>query len=268
MRDEAAYIRARLGESAAARNGAVFRAVRDGYEIVVLKDGAEVQLFFAAPRGPDGALVLSGVMSRLDVREPLALLGDYTQAMLLSLLWRPAPVRVFAAGFGGGRVPLVLHHLFADVVIDGAELDPMVIDLAARFFGVAYDARMRVVAEDAAIALRAAQPGYDIILIDCYNADAAAPDQFAASPFYDLCKARLAPGGIVVSNLDTEDPALAAKCAVFKAAFPCAMQMNNGVAHVLFGADQPPDLGLLDALAARTRAIAPLRRLVEYLEPL
>src|SRR3977135_2153269 len=49
------------------------------------------------------------VESRLDPENPLALLSDYTQAMLLALAWHPTPQRVLVLGLGGGRLQMVLH---------------------------------------------------------------------------------------------------------------------------------------------------------------
>ena len=41
-------------------------------------------------------------MSRVDLTDPLALLGIYTQAMVLSLIWVNNPKNLFMLGFGGG----------------------------------------------------------------------------------------------------------------------------------------------------------------------
>ena len=108
-----AMLHARLKEAAAAPQGAIFRADRGGYEIVVLKDGAEVQLFFAAPRA-DG-LALSGVMSRIDVRQPLKLLGEYTQAICWP--FSPGAEAHLCGGSGRGRCRWCCHAL-PDAVID------------------------------------------------------------------------------------------------------------------------------------------------------
>lgn len=267
-----AALRARLAEAAAAPNGELARSQREGYEIVVVKQGREVALYFAAPRGGNGALAYTGIMSRIDVEAPLRLLGGYTQAMLLALLWAPAPARVYAAGLGGGRVPLVLHHALPDVVIDATEIDPIVAELAERFFAIAPDARLRVWIEDGAafLATRRDEAPYDVMLIDCYSAAATVPDAFASPAFYDLCKARLAPGGVVASNIDTDDPASGAAMAVFAQAFAHTARYDDGVANVLFGSSQPlkVEAARVHGLTRQFSASAPIAALAARLKPL
>lgn len=263
-----AALRARLAEAAAAPNGELARHQRDGYEIIVVKQGREVALYFAAPR--DGALAFTGIMSRIDVAAPLKLLGGYTQAMLLALLWAPAPARIYAAGLGGGRVPLVLHQTLPDVVIDATEIDPIVAALAERYFAIAPDARLRVWIEDGAAFLgaRRSEPPYDVMMIDCYSADAAVPEAFATPSFYDLCKARLAPGGVLASNIDLDDPASAQNMAVFARAFAQTARYHDGVANVLFGSDAPlrHDRARVEALARQFSASAPIKALAADLK--
>jgi len=263
-----AGVRARLRAGAEAPDGVLARRQRDGYEIVVVKQGRELRLYFAEPR--DGALAYTGVMSRIDVTRPLKLLGAYTQAMLLTLLWAHAPHRIYAAGFGGGRLPMVLHHVFPHAEIDGAEIDGAVIALAEQYFGIVRDVRMRIAAEDAASFLQTcrAEPAYDIILIDCYSGAAAQPDKFATRDFYDLCKARLTTGGVVATNLDLNDPALREKTKTFAAAFAHAACFNDGTANVLFGAEAPAPMGRVDQLARLLRGVAPIRSLAARLKPL
>jgi spermidine synthase len=232
-----AVIKERLKEAASKPNGALFHQKNDDYHVLVLKKGRQVQLYFAEERVDTGDLALTGIMSRIDVYKPLALLGLYTQVMMLSLLWKPAPARIYVAGFGGGRMPLVFHNAFPDAVIDSTEIDPVVIDLAQRFFGIVFDARMRVFQRDAMEFLE--QPPedapYDIILIDCYTGDAAQPNKLATAEFYDLCKKRLSPDGVLVTNIDLSDKKLDEKMATFAASFPHTRQFRNEIANVLFG---------------------------------
>jgi spermidine synthase len=266
-----AAIRERLAPVAGARDGVLFHQKGAAYDIVVAKKGRQVRLYFAAPR--DGALAFTGVMSRIDVYQPLTLLGVYTQAMMLALLWADKPRRVYVAGFGGGRVPMVLHHFFPEVVVESTEIDPAVAPLAERFFGIACDARLRVFTQDAAVFLEACppQPRYDIIMIDCYSGDAAQPDQFATRAFYDLCTSRLTPGGVVAANIDLADKSLREKLATFARAFPYTAQFNDGVANVVFGAaaglSSETFAARVDALAQLMGHALPVRMLAQRLGP-
>ena len=80
------------------------------------------------------------IESRLNLTDPLALVSDYTQAMLLTLAWQPAPRHILLVGLGGGRLQMVLHHYLQDAALFTVEIDPLTVEVASRFFGFAPDA--------------------------------------------------------------------------------------------------------------------------------
>ena len=82
------------------------------------------------------------LQSVLDLNNPLHLVSEYTQAMLLGLVWQSQPQRIYIAGFGGGRIPLVLHHYLPETVIECADVDPIAIEAATQCFGVQLDDRL------------------------------------------------------------------------------------------------------------------------------
>src|SRR5262249_5130024 len=63
------------------------------------------------------------------------------------------------------------------------------------------------------------------------------PYHLSTVEFYELCRARLRPGGVVTTNLSVIDPLLPAKVATFAAAFPAAYAYDASGACVLFGTD-------------------------------
>jgi spermidine synthase len=217
-------------------------ASRDGAGILLVKHGSQIRLFFAdtSPMAHGGNVKLSGVMSRIDLDDPLNLLGLYTQAMVLALAWVPHPRRVYMLGFGGGRVPMVLRHYLPDVIIDGSELDREILDIARDHFGVTFDDRMNVVAGDGRAhlaAMPADAPKYDVLLIDCFTGGGHHPVDLATPAFYALCKSRLSPGGVVATNLVGSDPQCKAKIDWFTSSFRHVADWQSGGAHVLFGTD-------------------------------
>jgi len=90
----------------------------------------------------------SGIMSRIDLIHPLKLLGLYTQAIMLSLAFVENPKKIYMIGFGGGRIPMIFHHYFPDVIVESTEDDSEVISLAHKYFGVNEDNRMIVHNQD------------------------------------------------------------------------------------------------------------------------
>ena len=116
---------------------------------VVVKKGSQIHLYFTGFRAGTGEPRMSGVMSRIDLDDPLDLPAVYTQAMMLTLLWREDPERICMLGYGGGRIAMVFHHFLPEVVIDCVEIDPDIVDLSEVFFGVKPGGRLRVFVQDA-----------------------------------------------------------------------------------------------------------------------
>ena len=237
-------------------------AARDGAGILLVKHASQVRLYFAdtSPLARGGDVKLSGVMSRVDLDDPLNLLGLYTQAMMLTLAWVPRPRRAYMLGFGGGRVPMVLRHHLPEVTVDGAELDREILDVARDYFGVTFDDRMNVIAGDGRAQLAgmpADAPKYDVLLIDCFTGGGHHPVELATPEFYALCRSRLSPGGVVATNLVGSDPRCKEKIAWFASSFRHVADWESGGSHVLFGTDA--DAGAL-ARAEIVRRAESLKR--------
>lgn len=233
--------RQRLAWLDAKPNGTLLSTTTDHNAVLLVKHGTQIRLYFAdrSRAAERGDAKLSGVMSRIDLLDPLNLLGVYTQAMMLTLAWVPHPRRVYMLGFGGGRVPMVLRHYLPDVVIDGSELDGAVLDIARDYFGVIFDERMNVTVGDGREHLARMPEGaaYDILLIDCYSGGGHHPVELATPDFYALCKSRLAPAGVVATNLIGSDRQYREKAAWFRSSFRHTSDWEHDGAHVLFGTD-------------------------------
>jgi len=159
--------------------------------------------------------------SQLNLNDPLDLAARYNQAMLLSLAWQNEPRRIYMAGFGGGCLSLVLHHHFPQAVIECTETDPLLVEVATKFFGVQLDARLKVAIQDARAYL--AQAGgsehYNIIMLDVFLADGQSPYHLVTREFFELCQASLVEEGVVVANLLHPDPFFAEKVKTIQSVF-------------------------------------------------
>jgi len=142
------------------------------------------------------------VESRLSLTDPLALLSDYTQAMLLALAWQPMPRRMLLLGLGGGRLQMVLHHYLEDAELYTVELDRVVVDVARRFFAILPDQRQHIIVKDGRDYLRGMpmEAPYDLILLDAFQAGGI-PLHLCTREFYAECTANLSPAGVVATNL-------------------------------------------------------------------
>jgi len=112
----------------------------------------------------------------------------------------PQMRRVALIGLGGGTVPRQYIQDYPGVQVDVAELDPAVVATARRLFSLPDAARLRVSASDGRLFLLRSADRYDAILLDAYLIDTI-PSHLATAEFFRLAASRLAPGGVVASNV-------------------------------------------------------------------
>jgi spermidine synthase len=138
--------------------------------------------------------------SAMLLKDPWELRLRYTRFLSLALTLQPEPKRALILGLGGGSFPKRLYRDFPNVVVDVADIDPEVIAIAKRYFQVPEDARLRLFAKDGRRFVQEATDKYDLVFLDAYNSDTI-PFHLATREFYQEVKARLTPGGVVVSNI-------------------------------------------------------------------
>ncbi len=167
----------------------VFEADSVYHHIIVAEDGASRYLRF------DRSL-----QSGMYLADPFDSPFLYAAYMHLGLLFRPQATRVLMVGLGGGSVQKRFWRDYPQMTIDVAELDPKVVEVAHRYFAVREDPRLRITVQDGRLFLRKTDQKYDLILVDAYFAESI-PFHLTTSEFVHLAHTRLAPGGIIVSNL-------------------------------------------------------------------
>jgi spermidine synthase len=160
------------------------------------------------------------IESRLSLANPLILMSEYTRAMLLALAWQSTPQCVLLIGLGGGRLQTVLHHYIENALFYTVELDPLVVDVAQRFFGFALDERQHVIVKDGRTYLRSfpSEAPFDVIFLDAYRAGGV-PLHLSTREFYDECRAVLKQDGVVATNLQSGTSLYDAARKTFDAAF-------------------------------------------------
>lgn len=228
--------------------GVLFFEPTEDHIVVVDKTESQLRLWLADPTS-------DLVQSRLELDDPLYLVSPYSQAALLGLIWRAQPDRACVIGLGGGRIPLVLHHYLPDTRIECAEIDPVVIQVAARFFGLEWDDRLEVVRQDGRdyLAGLPQQVKYDLLLIDAFGANGDGPYRLATREFYTLCQAHLAEGGVVIANLLHHDSFFAEKVNTIRSMFERVYLWPPGQGNSLLFASNGPALsqaGLIERAQA------------------
>lgn len=159
------------------------------HQISVLEDGLNRYLRFN--RSFQGGMV---------IRDPFESPFLYTSYAHLARVFHPTMRRVLLVGLGAGTIPKRFGRDYPDLMIDSVELDPAVVDIAKRYFEVKEDARHRITVQDGRVYLRRNETKYDVVILDAYFAEGI-PFHLATKEFLELVRDRLAPGGIVVSNI-------------------------------------------------------------------
>jgi spermidine synthase len=141
----------------------------------------------------------NSLQSAMYVGQPFRTRFSYTDLFHLGVAYNADARRVLYVGLGAGSSPKRLWRDFPSVQIEAVELDPVVVDVAYRYFGVPRDPRLRVVVGDGRRHLADSERRWDVIVIDAFFADAI-PAHLVTQEFLELARTRLAPGGVVVTN--------------------------------------------------------------------
>jgi spermidine synthase len=138
-------------------------------------------------------------------RSGTVLTGGYWDGMLVAPfagLDSPAegPGRVAILGNAAGTMARAYLELFPATHVDGVEIDAELSDIGRRWFGLREGPRLTLHHEDARPFLRATGARYDVIAIDAYR-QPYIPFYLSTREFFELCRDRLAPGGVIVINV-------------------------------------------------------------------
>lgn len=126
----------------------------------------------------------------------------------LPLLLAPRPERVLHIGFGSGGTAWAVsrHQEVEEIVI--AEISPDVLAVSDSVFGdvnygVLGDPRVRIILNDGRNALLALKDSFDAVLSDSIHPVWAGNSSLYTREYFELCRARLRPGGVVSMWLPT-----------------------------------------------------------------
>ena len=172
------------------------------HRVSVIQDGPSRELVFGKVgfRHPPQTVV--------DLRNLNWHVAEYTQMIMAGLLFKPAPKRICVIGVGGGVVPRALEVCCPGAKIDAVDIDPVVLDVAKKYFYWRPSANVRVYAQDGRSFINWAvvnkQPLYDWIVLDAYN-DEYVPFHLTTAEFMATVQRMLTPDGVVTANLGIED---------------------------------------------------------------
>lgn len=125
----------------------------------------------------------------------------YQRYWELSRALVPGLRRALFIGGGGFLMPERLLDAFPQAEADVVEIDPAVIEVGRRFFRLDEYPRLHAVADDGRRFLRRTEHRYDLVVGDAYNGVQQIPTHLVTVEFFELIRARLAPGGVYLMNV-------------------------------------------------------------------
>jgi predicted membrane-bound spermidine synthase len=126
----------------------------------------------------------------------------YTELFDVGPLLTPEPKRALFLGAGGGVGPRAFAEAYPSLAtIDVVDVDPLVLEVATRYFHLEENERIRLHAEDARMFLRRAREPYDVVVLDVFTIGGRLPVHLATREFFAEVAAHLAPGGSLVMNV-------------------------------------------------------------------
>jgi spermidine synthase len=190
--------------------------------------------------------------SILNVNDELDLPVTYTKYLTVGAAYTRKLDNILMIGLGAGRTSWYLHRHLPASDITAVELDPEVISIAQRFFGLKGNEQYKLVENDGRRFLMRDESVYDLILIDAYRGPFV-PFHLLTREFYAEVKAHLGPYGAMTQNVEPStmlfDSAFATISSVFDHvdAYPA----DGNIVLVAYGSEPISEF----QLDARSRAL-------------
>lgn len=140
----------------------------------------------------------------MSLADPLRGHFQYTEYFHMPWLWNHDVKRVLMAGLGGGSTQRAYLHYATNVTIHSVELDPAVVEVARKYFGVIENPRHKIFTDDARVYLRRTTNTYDVILMDAYSTTrygSSLPPHLATKEFFTIANQRLGTNGVLAYNV-------------------------------------------------------------------
>lgn len=197
------------------------------------------------------------IQGRMHRRRPLDFGAVHLPLLCAPGLAVPTPRHALCLGLGIGAVPRLLRALWPGLRVDAVEIDPTVVEVARRDFGLVPGPGLAVHVADALDFVRHPPPGppYDLVVLDCFDGEAL-PAPLAGPAFVRAALALLGPGGVLAVNLIVGRAGAAPILAAMRGALAavCLAAPPSGSNRVCSGSPHGPlDLR---AMAHRAQALA------------
>lgn len=111
------------------------------------------------------------------------------------------PRRILIVGMGTGTTARQYLSFYPQAEIDGVEIDPDVVDVARRFFGLVDDPRLRLRVADARPFIERSPERYSVVEIDAFLRPLEIPFYLTTREYFAAVAAHMEDGGVAVANV-------------------------------------------------------------------
>jgi predicted membrane-bound spermidine synthase len=130
------------------------------YKVIdAIYNGREARVLYSGDRIPQSGLALD---------DDPGLLFDYNQRFL-EIAESIRPTSVLLIGGGAFTLPKALLERFHDIRIDVVEIDPLLPQLAEKYFDLPSDPRLNIVIGDGRDYINECRINYDLIIVDAFS---------------------------------------------------------------------------------------------------
>ena len=140
-------------------------------------------------------LVVGGISQSGDLVEKVWKIG-------LRNLKTERPKNILILGLGAGSAAKLISQRWPGVKITGIEIDPEIISLGEKYFGLGEINNLEIITQDAistVIDQKSSTIYFDVILVDLYLGDQV-PSETEGDKFLGKINKNLSPGGLVIFN--------------------------------------------------------------------
>ncbi len=135
----------------------------------------------------------------LSLEHPDRFLTSYERSLLLAWALRPSIRSVCQIGLGGASVARAVARILPDASIVSVEIDPVVADIARKYFLYKESPKVRTVVEDGRVYLARSNEKFDLIILDAFNSTGV-PFHLMTREFFEIVRKRLKPDGVFAAN--------------------------------------------------------------------
>lgn len=239
----------------------IHETVSDYSQIRVREQGTVRSLLFVDHEGKERC------QSSINMAAPDTLQLQYSKSLFASMLFHYPQRRTLVVGLGGGGMVQYLNQNFPDMMVEAVEIDPVVVALAANYFGTVPGPKTIIHTQDAFAFFEENHGPYDAIYMDAFlrpPQDTALDEKvkrLKTEAFLERLKLYLAPGGLVAFNMIEQEEGtshdLAAIRKVFAGTYLFQVPKSGNLAVIATTSDPPPDQAHLRAAASHLELESP-----------